>query len=92
MYELSDYEKRTVNDLLRYAKSKGYSQGFDDAKKRYAEMRGIVHCTRASQEDIEEYGIDLAGWCECGKPINGRWAGMINFCPWCGKIIEWEKK
>lgn len=38
----------------------------------------------------EEYGIDLHGWCSCGKPIEGRWVGMANFCPWCGRKIDWN--
>ena len=42
---------------------------------------------------IKLYGIELAGWCaECKKPIEGRWIGMANFCPWCGRVIKWIQK
>ena len=47
----------------------------------------------ATKEQIKLHGIELAGWCvECNKPIEGRWIGMANFCPWCGRVIKWIHK
>lgn len=34
---------------------------------------------------------ELWGWCDCGKAIEGRWIGLANFCPWCGRVMEWKK-
>lgn len=59
-------------------------------KKNTETAKGIAHVHKATKEQIEKHGLELSGWCDCGKPIEGRWAGWINFCPWCGKIIEWE--
>ena len=48
---------------------------------------------KATEEEIKLHGIELAGWCvECNKPIEGRWIGMANFCPWCGRVIRWIHK
>ena len=24
----------------------------------------------------------------CNNPIEGRWIGMANFCPWCGAKMD----
>lgn len=42
-------------------------------------------------EQVESWGMELWGWCDCGKAIEGRWVGLANFCPWCGRVIEWER-
>lgn len=81
-----------ASDLLDRAYSEGYSDGKKNAKEEYGNSKGIAHVHRATEEQIERYGTELHGWCDCGKPIEGRWVGGINFCPWCGKIIEWEEK
>lgn len=83
---------RRVNEIFQTAYSDGYADGFEKAKEEYAHhSRGIAHCHRATKEEVEKYGFELHGWCDCGKPIIGRWAGLANFCPWCGRVIEWEK-
>lgn len=87
----TEYQERLINELLSNVRSEGYSDGYNTAKKDYGQSKGIAQCTPATPEEIQEHGTDLVGWCSCGGPINGRWSGLINFCPWCGKIIEWPK-
>ena len=88
-----DYARRCAEDAINAARTDGYEAGFNQAKENYGNAgNGIAHCHRATDEEIEMHGIELWGWCECGRPIIGRWAGLANFCPWCGKIIEWEKE
>ena len=83
---------RRANEIFQTAYSDGYTDGFDKAKEEYAQhSRETAYCTRATAEEIEKYGIELHGWCDCGKPIEGRWVGMANFCPWCGKVMDWKK-
>lgn len=79
-----------MSKLLDRAYSEGYADGRKNAKEEYGNSKGIAHVHKATKEQIEKHGLELSGWCDCGKPIEGRWAGWINFCPWCGKIIEWE--
>ena len=88
---LGAYSKQ-IKDVLTSAHNHGYAEGFDRAKREYGESRGIAHCHRATQEEVEMHGVELWGWCDCGKPIEGRWVGMANFCPWCGKVMEWGEK
>lgn len=79
-----------ISDLLECAYSEGYSAGFEQAKKDYGvDKTGVAHWERATKEQIESWGPELVGWCDCGKPIEGRWVGHANFCPWCGKTIVW---
>lgn len=91
---MKDQTKQNLLDqaskLLDRAYSEGYAEGRKNAKEEYGNSKGIAHVHKATKEQIEKHGLDLSGWCDCGKPIEGRWAGWINFCPWCGKIIEWE--
>lgn len=70
------------------------SYDYDKAKTLFGEHgRGVAHFQRATEEEIKLHGIELAGWCvECNKPIEGRWIGMANFCPWCGRVIRWIHK
>ena len=58
--------------------NKAYSDGYSDGVNR-------------GKEQIESWGRELWGWCDCGKAIEGRWVGLSNFCPWCGRVMEWEK-
>lgn len=84
-----------LNQISRFfdiVRNDGYSEGKETAKKEYGQSKGIAHCRKATQEERERHGLELLGWCDCGKPIEGRWVGLANFCPWCGKIIEWEKE
>ena len=83
-----------IASLLDGAYSQGYKSGYDKAKTLFGEHdRGVAHFHRATEEEIKLYGIELAGWCaECKKPIEGRWIGMANFCPWCGRVIKWIQK
>lgn len=90
MFVAKDYH-RDIDDALKRAYNDGYSEGHKYAKEKYANYRGIAHCHKATLEEIDQHGIDLWGWCECKNPIIGRWAGLANFCPWCGKVIEWGK-
>ena len=80
-----------ITSFLDGAYSQGYTDGYDRAKTLFGEHdRGIAHVERATAEQIKMHGIELAGWCtECEKPIEGRWIGMANFCPWCGRVIKW---
>lgn len=89
-----NYYKKQIEQILYYARQDGYTDGHEAAKQKYgAHQRGIAKCTMATPEEVERWGTDLAGWCtECNKPINGSWSGIINFCPWCGRVIEWERK
>ena len=89
MKDMENYLSR-IKDILRWVRSDGYSDGFNKAKEEFGKSKGIAHVHRGTPEEIESHGIELWGWCDCGKPIEGRWVGMANFCPWCGKIIEWE--
>ena len=71
------------------AKQYNCSLCYDKAKTLFGEHdRGVAHFQRATEEEIKLHGIELAGWCiECNKPIEGRWIGMANFCPWCGRAF-----
>lgn len=81
-----------VRGILKRVYSQGYSAGLAAGREKFGQEKGIAYCQRASTEDMEKYGTELFGWCSCGRPIEGRWVGAINFCPWCGKIIEWKSK
>lgn len=86
------YQERLIDELLENVRKEGYEQGYADATKKYAEAnKGTTVITPATPEEIKEHGSDLTGWCKCGRPINGRWSGLINFCPWCGRIVTWNK-
>lgn len=55
--------------------------------------RGEAIVEPSTKEEWEEYGNDLVGWCSrCSKPFNGRWAGLVNFCPWCGRPVRWGEE
>ena len=80
-----EYYDRMAKDLYNKAYSDGYSDGVNRGKEQYGQhSRGTAHCTRATKEQIESWGRELWGWCDCGKAIEGRWVGLANFCPWCG--------
>lgn len=81
-----------ISGFFDIVRNEGYSAGKEEAKKMYGQSKGIAHCKKATQEECDRHGIELWGWCDCGKPIEGRWVGLANFCPWCGKIIEWKKE
>lgn len=89
-----EYIKRNADKIaenVRRIYEEGHWEGVKTAKEKYgAEGRGKAKRIPATDEQKEEYGEDLVGWCsECNKPINGRWAGMIDFCPWCGRVFVW---
>lgn len=83
-----------ITSFLDGAYSQGYTAGYERAKTLFGEHdRRVAHFQRATEEEIKIHGIELAGWCvECNKPIEGRWIGMANFCPWCGRVIRWIHK
>lgn len=86
-----EYAQSRAKDAARTAYSAGWSAGFESAKEDYGKIRGRVTIRRASEEDRKKWDDDtLAGWCECHKPISSTWAGFVNFCPWCGRIIDWK--
>lgn len=89
MKEFESYLKQTER-VFQSIYSNGYTDGYNSAKEEYGHSKGIAYCKRATSEEIQKHGIDLHGWCTCGKPIEGRWVGMANFCPWCGKIMDWN--
>lgn len=74
----------------------GYKHGVDETKIDYATSnpKGDTKIIKASQEDIKKHGSQLWGWCEqCDKPIEGRWVGSINYCPFCGRTVtKWEER
>lgn len=82
--------KRIFDEIFECSYDLGWKHGEKHAKLDYGESKGVAHVTKATKKDIKECGTELFGWCDCGKPIEGRWVGMANFCPWCGKIIEWQ--
>lgn len=87
-----EYYDRMAKDLYNKAYSDGYGDGLKYGKEKYGQhSRGTAHCTRATREQIESWGKELWGWCDCGKAIEGRWIGLANFCPWCGRVMEWKK-
>ena len=88
-----EHYNRMAKELYDRAYSDGYEDGMRNGKKEYGQhSKGTAHCKRATREQIESWGggEELWGWCDCGKAIEGRWAGLVNFCPWCGRVIEWE--
>ena len=87
-----EYYDRMAKDLYNTAYSDGYKDGVKRGKEQYGQhSRGVAHCTRATEEQRETWGRELRGWCDCGKAIEGRWVGLANFCPWCGRVMEWKK-
>ena len=90
--EIRDSVKDHVKWALERMYHDGWEEGYVSAKEDYNKQRGIAHCRKATDEEIEMHGIELWGWCDCGRPIIGRWAGLAKFCPWCGKAIEWDKE
>ena len=69
----------------------GWEVGYNKARAEYGMLRdGEATMEPATKSQMEEYGDDLVGWCSrCEKPINGRWAGLVSFCPWCGRPMRW---
>lgn len=69
----------------------GWEVGYNKARAEYGMLRdGEATMEQATKSQMEEYGDDLVGWCSrCEKPINGRWAGLVSFCPWCGRPMRW---
>lgn len=73
-------------DLLNRMRIKRLHFAWDNPFQSTHPLRGAT----ATEEQIKKHGFELAGWCvECEKPIEGRWIGMANFCPWCGRVIKW---
>lgn len=88
-----EYYEKMGRDLYNKAYSDGYKDGISKGKEKYGQhSRGTAHCRVATQEEIEQWGKELWGWCDCGKSIEGRWVGLANFCPWCGRVMDWEKE
>ena len=89
--EYSRHAKDSLYKAFEIAFKDGYSQGVYDGAYKTEKSKGIVHIRRATKEEKVKFGEDLVGWCDyCKKPIEGQWAGSTSFCPWCGKIIDWE--
>lgn len=59
-------------------------------KNNTNETTKITHVERSTPQERKKYGSDIHGWCDCGKPIEGR-VRMAKFCPWCGKVMVWNK-
>lgn len=89
----TDYYERIARDLYNKAYSDGYGDGYDRAKEEYGQhQRGTACWRRATEDEIDRWGEELVAWCDCGKPIEGRWVGFANFCPWCGRVVTPESK
>lgn len=92
MSGIDDYCQRTFNSLIEHVRSQAYKDGYEKAKEDYGtHLRGTAHCKKATIDEIEVHGFELFGWCDCGRPIEGRWVGFARFCPFCGRVIEWGK-
>ena len=77
--------------IIDYAFKDGYSQGVYDGAHKSENSKGIVHIRKATKDERIKFGENLVGWCNyCKNSIEGQWAGSTNFCPWCGKIIDWQ--
>lgn len=88
-----EYYVSRFMDIVSSIKNNSWSEGYEKAKKEYGEhSRGVAHCKKATREEIEMYGPELHGWCDCGRPLEGRWVGMARFCQWCGRAIEWSSE
>lgn len=95
-WEYKDNAVKRLTDELDRAFNAGVKRGFARAKKEYGQDRGIVKVTWLAPEEKEKVckmwhrTWDIDAWCECGKPLEH--LALINFCPFCGKIIEIEKE
>lgn len=84
----------SCGNAIDNAYSDGWSDGYAKARQDYADAgKGIAKCERATPEEVRKWGSALFGFCtECHKAIEGRWVGLGNFCPWCGRAMEWHDK
>ncbi|MCI5792830.1 MAG: hypothetical protein MR011_06160 [Lachnospiraceae bacterium] len=91
-WEYKDNAVKRLTDELNRAFNAGVQRGFARAKKEYGQKKGIVKITRLSPEKQAEvnaswnHAWNIDAWCECGRPLEH--LALINFCPFCGKIIE----
>lgn len=74
--------------------NRAFGAGYARAREELGKLRdGEATMEPPTKEQQEEYGLDLVGWCSrCSKPINGSWAGLVNFCPWCGRPVRWGEE
>ena len=88
---MESYLKR-VEEIFSCAYSNGYADGYKEAKEQFGQhSRGTAHIELATPEQVKRWGKELFGWCDCGRAIEGRWVGLANFCPWCGRVMEWKR-
>lgn len=88
--EIKQNVSSQISSLVNKMYSIGYMDGRNSIKQDCDNSNGIAHVHKATDDEIERFGNELHGWCDCGSPIEGRWVGYIKFCPWCGKIIQWN--
>lgn len=90
-------QKRANEDTKHWidrAYNLGYVKGKEDALIELGNSgKGTANLVSATEDQKEKHGRELIGWCsECQKPIEGRWVGFANFCPWCGRPWLWLKE
>lgn len=85
---------REVEHWLRRAHDLGYVKGKKETIEELGNSgKGTANLIKAKEEHRKKHGFELIGWCsECGKAIEGRWVGLANFCPWCGRPWLWIKE
>lgn len=71
-----------------------FAVGYERAREEFGKLRdGEATMKPPTKEQRKKYGNDLVGRCSrCSKPFNGSWAGLINFCPWCGRPVRWGEE
>lgn len=94
MEEIMERAKDQNEYWLKRAHELGYEKGKAEAIKEICNSgKGTANLINATTEQREKHGNELIGWCsECEKPIEGRWVGFANFCPWCGRPWLWLKE
>lgn len=88
--QLKKTASKDVNDFLRIAYNIGYKKGMQKAMDAIREKNdGVTTLVEATEEQEQKWSYcNLKAWCEkCEKGISGWW-GMIDFCPYCGRMID----
>ena len=89
--KIREFALREAEQNAELVWNRAWEAGYNRAREEYANLRdGEAIMELSTKEQREEYGNDLVGWCSrCSKPFNGSWAGLVNFCPWCGRPVRW---
>lgn len=95
-FNMQDCKRRAEEENLKWldrAYELGYEKGYQKAINECGNSKdGIANLVKATADEVQKYGTELIGWCsKCNKPIEGRWIGVSNFCPWCGRPWLWKE-